>query len=192
MVSLGGVKTGSHEWTFDYRPKEVVRHVITSGVIPDDKSTQFYPTPPEICEYVLSVASIKDGQTMLEPSAGTGAMISEIEGDVKITAIELTKHRCVALESVGKYEVINSDFLKYQTDRKFDRIVMNPPFSEGRAVMHVEHAYSMLSDGGKLVAVVPMGFKTDLKYEKLKQFDNCFHNTGISVMVIKMEKLQWK
>ena len=54
--------------------------------------------------------------------------------------------------------------------------------------MHVEHAYSMLSDGGKMVAVVPMGFKTALKYEKLKQFDNCFHNTGISVMVIKMEK----
>ena len=39
-------------------------------------------------------------------------------------------------------------------DSGYDRIVMNPPFSDGRDIQHVRHAYSLLKPGGRLVALM--------------------------------------
>lgn len=36
----------------------------------------------------------------------------------------------------------------------YDRIVMNPPFSDGRDIQHVQHAYSLLRPGGRIVALM--------------------------------------
>lgn len=55
-----------------------------------------------------------------------------------------------------------TDFLSYTPEGPYDVIVMNPPFSvEGDKlayVTHIEHAWSMLKEGGHLVAVVPPGW----------------------------------
>ena len=40
------------------------------------------------------------------------------------------------------------------TDSGYDRIVMNPPFSDGRDILHVQHAYTLLRPGGRLVALM--------------------------------------
>ncbi|MGE1509742.1 PLxRFG domain-containing protein [Pseudomonas aeruginosa] len=42
-------------------------------------------------------------------------------------------------------------------DSGYDRIVMNPPFSKGRDIQHVQHAYSLLKPGGRLVAIMSEG-----------------------------------
>ncbi len=42
-------------------------------------------------------------------------------------------------------------------DSGYDRIVMNPPFSKGRDIQHVQHAYSLLKAGGRLVAIMGEG-----------------------------------
>lgn len=39
----------------------------------------------------------------------------------------------------------------------YDRILMNPPFSDGRDITHVRHAYSLLKPGGRLVAIMGEG-----------------------------------
>jgi 16S rRNA G1207 methylase RsmC len=39
----------------------------------------------------------------------------------------------------------------------YDRIVMNPPFENGQDIAHVEHAYELLSPGGRLVTVMSEG-----------------------------------
>lgn len=39
----------------------------------------------------------------------------------------------------------------------YDRIIMNPPFSKGRDIQHVQHAYSLLKPGGRLVAIMGEG-----------------------------------
>jgi len=43
---------------------------------------------------------------------------------------------------------------KRGTDSGYDRIIMNPPFSNGRDIAHVQHAYSLLRPGGRLVALM--------------------------------------
>lgn len=39
----------------------------------------------------------------------------------------------------------------------YDRIIMNPPFSKGRDIQHVRHAYELLRPGGRLVAIMGEG-----------------------------------
>ena len=36
----------------------------------------------------------------------------------------------------------------------YDRILMNPPFSDGRDIQHVQHAFGLLKPGGRLVAIM--------------------------------------
>lgn len=36
----------------------------------------------------------------------------------------------------------------------YDRILMNPPFSDGRDIQHVRHAYTLLKPGGRIVALM--------------------------------------
>ena len=45
------------------------------------------------------------------------------------------------------------DFLQFEGGA-FDRIVMNPPFEHGQDVDHVRHAFELLKDGGRLVAIM--------------------------------------
>lgn len=47
----------------------------------------------------------------------------------------------------------------------YDRIVMNPPFSNGQDAEHIHHAYTLLKPGGKLVAIAGEGvfFRNDAK-----------------------------
>lgn len=42
-------------------------------------------------------------------------------------------------------------------DSGYDRIIMNPPFSNGRDIEHVQHAYDLLKPGGRIVAIVGEG-----------------------------------
>jgi len=40
------------------------------------------------------------------------------------------------------------------TQSGYDRIIMNPPFSNGRDIDHVRHAYTLLKPGGRIVAIM--------------------------------------
>ena len=47
-----------------------------------------------------------------------------------------------------------ADFLECNGDLgTFDRIVMNPPFTNGDDIKHIMHALKMLKPGGRLVAI---------------------------------------
>lgn len=52
----------------------------------------------------------------------------------------------------GTLRLVAKDFLSYQTWKKYDAIVMNPPFSEGAA--HLLKAISLMRYGGKIVCLL--------------------------------------
>ncbi len=54
----------------------------------------------------------------------------------------------------------------------YDRIIMNPPFSDRRDAAHVQHAYSLLKPGGRLVAIMGEGvfFGRDKKAEAFRDW----------------------
>lgn len=61
---------------------------------------------------------------------------------------------------------------KSGSDSGYDRIIMNPPFSDRRDAEHVRHAYSMLRPGGRIVAIMGEGvfFGQDKKAQAFRDW----------------------
>jgi len=194
IESIGGVYSGEGgKFKFDYDPDKVLSKIRTSGCVVDNKTHQFYPTPQNVSDYALDQCAIEAHHSVLEPSAGRGDLVVALEDKSRLTCVEFAQLHCEILESRAMGEVIEADFLKTKLQTKFDRIIMNPPFSEGRAIAHIEKAYEYLANGGVLVAIAPSSLKDKqfinaVSIESCKVFDNEFDGTGVSVVVLKIIK----
>lgn len=74
------------------------------------------------------------------------------------------------------FNVVSNDFLEYKTWKKYDAIVMNPPFAEG--AKHLLKAISLMRFGGKIVCLLnketignPYTNERKLLAKKLEEFD---------------------
>lgn len=116
---------------------------------------EHYPTPIAIIDGMLDYAALQPGDLVLEPSAGEGNIagrILEKHPDVRLEVVEYDDILRDILTLKG-YTVVGEDFLQYQPARDYDAIIMNPPFDRGVDIEHVYHAFKMLREGGRLVAI---------------------------------------
>ena len=132
------------------------------------KKFQFYPTPKEVAEYLVELADIKEDETILEPSAwlwNIAEVIREKYTDDKwplysdLILCELDNNKCKELLSKF-FLVYEWDFLNYNPEFKFDKIIANPPFSKSQDVKHILHMYELLREWGKIVSVASSSIKT--------------------------------
>ena len=200
LSSIGGVKLLNGNWSwweFEYDPTRVLAEIISSGCVPDDKSHQFYPTNPELAEYCVQLAGIGPGHTCLEPSAGNGGIADFMPAEQTI-CVEISPLRCQVLDSKG-FRVYEADFLKWSATNGgcFDRIVMNPPFADGRALTHLQAAAMLTKIGSRIVAILPASMRSK---DVLPEEWNCtwseprsgeFSGTSVSVVILTAER-QWK
>ena len=190
LMAIGAVKAGRH-WQFDYDPTEVLDQVVCSGCIPDHKSHQFYPTPESVAALAVELAQIGPEHTCLEPSAGQGGL-ADMMPSTRTICVEISDLHCQILKAKG-YATVQADFLKFTSDNPFDRIVMNPPFSEGRWHAHLQHAASMLAADGRLVAILPASAKGkpvlegfDLQWSAV--MENQFAGTSVDVVILAAQR----
>lgn len=163
----------------------------------------YFPTPKAVVDKMLSAADIKDGDTVLEPSAGQGH-IADLIGVGKVDVVEINGRNREILELKG-HKVVGDDALAI--DKKYDKIVMNPPFERGQDIDHVRHAFdNNLKDGGTLVAIMSEGsfYRSDKKAtgfrewldsvggtsEKLQEgaFKSSDRPTGVSTRMVTITK----
>lgn len=118
----------------------------------------FFPTPEAVADEMVEAAGIEPGMRVLEPSAGWGHIAERIRSaGVEPDVIELSNGRRELLEAKG-FNVVGRDFMEAKAeDGGYDRILMNPPFSDGRDIEHIRHAYSLLKPGGRVVAIMGEG-----------------------------------
>lgn len=124
----------------------------------------YFPTPKPLAEQLVEMADIKPGMSVLEPSAGNGAIADELAKKTdQVTAIEPVSKLRDILNLKGHALSEDRDFLSHKGE--YDRIVMNPPFERGQDMDHVRHAYDLLKPGGRLVAIMGEGsfFRNDSK-----------------------------
>ena len=119
---------------------------------------QFY-TPTEVANEVARMADLMAGYTVLEPSVGTAQLArAAVRYGVfwsSITGVDVDHKRIAELEVEGFKQLICADFLTCKPGaNRFDRVLMNPPFSMGDDLKHVKHALNFLKPGGLLVAIV--------------------------------------
>ncbi|WP_294767175.1 DUF4942 domain-containing protein [uncultured Rhodoferax sp.] len=174
-------------FAFDYHPREVLDQIIASGCIPDQKAHQFYPTPESLARVAVDLADIGESHTVLEPSAGMGGLADLLPKE-RTECVEISALHCKVLESKG-FRTQKADFLGWKAG-SFNRIVMNPPFSEGRWQAHTLHAAGMLRDKGVLVAILPASARKSFTVPGLQcewhgPYDNEFAGTSVSVVILK-------
>lgn len=186
MEFLGGVKQEKGWYQFDYDPREVIANIVCTGCLPDQKAHQYYPTPLNVAAKAIELAQIGDEDECLEPSAGQGGLADFMPKD-RTLCIEISALHCKVLEAKG-HKVQQADFLKIE-GLAYDRIIMNPPFSETRWKLHLEHASTMLRNNGRLVAILPSSVKgKDLlpgwSHEWSRVFENEFSGTSVDVVIL--------
>lgn len=145
-----------------------------------DSSKQFYPTPIELAtKMVNSISDWRYIETILEPSAGTGNIVEVlakkehifygnrfdvdlIEVQPELRAILKEKfsndnyYLLSSEERKRKFDneptIVGDDFLKFDTFKHYDLIIMNPPFNNGAT--HLLKALEMQKNGGTIVCLL--------------------------------------
>lgn len=128
--------------------KEMVRSLVGR------KIPGFFPTPKSLRERILLEAEIEKGMLVCEPQGGKGDIADDIREGYGITpdVAEINYDLRELLKAKG-HNVVASDFLELR-DVAYDRIIMNPPFEDYADVLHIQHAYSLLKPGGRLVSIM--------------------------------------
>lgn len=204
----------------------------------EPSKTEFYPTPEDMVEKMLSYINLGKIHTILEPSAGTGNILREIakskssdykdnfnvdcleidnnlrqilkynfskerENDISSKIEQLTPTRSwdrnihdyvyeeisesqkIELEALrcesrhffkNGIHIVGDDFLAFHTNKKYDLIIMNPPFSNGEK--HLLKAIEMQEKGGQIVCLLnaqtllnPFSNERKALVNKLEQYD---------------------
>jgi len=129
-----------------------------------ENDQQFYPTPSDVAGKLLSGVDWRFVEAILEPSAGRGDLIeyaikrnrnsrgSYSRDDLRdIDCIEIDPNLRALLNGKG-FRVVHDDFLDYHTRKRYDLILMNPPFVEGD--LHLLHAIELCEHGGQIACIL--------------------------------------
>lgn len=101
------------------------------------KVYNFFETPVPLAHWMVQMANLNANTTVLEPSAGRGAIAHQIRNaGVEPDVIELNDDMRRALVS-NSFRVVNHDFM--DQEESYDVIIANPPFSGGRDARHILH-----------------------------------------------------
>ena len=120
---------------------------------------QFYSTPLELAEKLVGYVKLIDHHsTILEPSAGEGALLDALKrhdsyyfNKEYVHCVEINPKRTAILKGNG-YNVIWDDFLTFNPPLSYDVILMNPPFNEGSK--HLLKALSVCAPGGQIACIL--------------------------------------
>ena len=120
----------------------------------------FYATNPKAVNMILNEYNFY-AQNILEPCVGQGHIahvIDEFYNHSKnITAIDIVDR--------GYPNTIVTDFLNYQTEKRYDGIITNPPYSLAKEF--VEKGMELLTDNGQMLMFLKIQF---LEGAKRKDF----------------------
>ncbi|EGM1841668.1 F-type conjugal transfer pilus assembly protein TraB [Escherichia coli] len=135
--------------------------------------SQLFVTPAPVCDRLVMLAEISNRDHILEPSAGTGAILRAIRDTAPgamCDAVEINSGLVRYLrENFNGVRVQCGDFMEWQPVQYYSRVIMNPPFSHGQDIRHILRAFSLLRPGGVLVAVCLNGPR---QQEKLLPFSD--------------------
>ena len=115
-----------------------------------------FPTPENMLLEIVPYFNIEEGMTILEPSAGLGniAEFIQLRWKVAVDCIESNYDARAYLEK-KKFNLVGDDFLQFEAVDRYDRIIMNPPFSHDDWAVHIVHAWRQLKPTGRLISIVP-------------------------------------
>jgi hypothetical protein len=141
---------------FEECPEETIEDILQTGEYTHAKNEyNFFETPEPLARRLIELAGINGG-TVLEPSAGRGAIAKFMQ----CKCIELEDSNRKYLTENG-FNLIGDDFLQFT--QPYDYIIANPPFSKQRDIDHVTHMIELARKRVVSVMSASVLFRTNRK-----------------------------
>jgi len=214
VTSLGGKWVGgkTQAFVFDFDPTPLIQK-LTSGnneTANIKKKLQFFPTPAVVAEDLLSWADISVSDSVLEPSAGQGALVTPIVERLPSIVVDVCEleeiNRGILLSKLSNnINIVGEDFLATNFTKEYDWIIANPPFAKNQDIIHIQHMYSLLKKGGTLLslsspswqigstkkAVAFRKWVEEVGAEVIELNRGCFKESGTNIapLMLKITKL---
>lgn len=149
-------------FTFPFNPERVFSILKEGKRCNLQQEYQFFETPAEVADWLVMLAGgINEADTVLEPSAGCGALIKAIHRacpSVTVECYELMPENREFLYSLDNVIILDEDFTKDSVG-SYTKIIANPPFSGNQDIEHVRIMYKLLEKGGTLAAITSSHWK---------------------------------
>ncbi len=176
LTALGGKwNRGKGGHVFEGDPAAKLAQALDAGEVIDRKKTlQFFRTPPALAWNMAERAGVRRGTKVLEPSAGDARLVMPaLQLGAAVTCVEVDGENFAKLEALAQrmegqmsaWHMPFEDFAAQERRPRFDVVLMNPPFTGGQDMQHIELAWRLLLRGGRLVAICSTGpfFREDRK-----------------------------
>ena len=181
--------------SFDY---SILSKKITKSIDKNIKKKEgIYFTPPKTIDNITQLFNQyynNDIKTVLEPSCGSCEFVTKFDElyNLDFTCIEnnLTIYNNIKHIQKNNISIINTDFITYDNNTKYDLIIGNPPYFvvdkntiskeyynyfEGRPnifIIFIIKSLKLLNKNGYLIFVLPKSFNNSLYYNKTRQYIN--------------------
>jgi adenine-specific DNA-methyltransferase len=161
------------------------------------KNNGIYFTPPTTVSKNIEILEkyMENIKEVLEPSCGSCEYILKLcenYNDINITGIENNEEIFLKIKSLENKNIklYNKDYLKYESDNKYDLIIGNPPYFvikkkdinksyykyfDGRPnifIIFIIKSLNLLNENGILSFVLPKNFLNCLYYNKTRKYIN--------------------
>lgn len=147
---------------FPFNPERVFSILQAGQRYNLQQEYQFFETPPEVADWLVMLAGgIHEDDTVLEPSAGRGALIKAIHRacpSVMVECYELMPENREFLHALDNVILLDEDFTKDSVG-SYTKIIANPPFANNQDIEHVILMYERLEKGGTLAAITSPHWK---------------------------------
>jgi hypothetical protein len=169
LKELGAERPKSTEETEALEISQLKREAVWQK-IPD-----FFPTPQHLLERMMQLAELEPGMRVLEPSAGSGSICLSVRAaGIEPDCFEVSPTLREILTRQG-FNLIGVDFIEVTPKPIYHRIIMNPPFSLGNDIYHIQQAFKWLVPSGRLVSIVSNSytFGSKQKYQHFRSWLRC-------------------
>lgn len=190
---IGGKWKGGKVFGFVFAtdPTDLLEEIANGEKRNLKKEFQFFATPEKLADELVYLADIKQHDTILEPSAGQGAIIKAINKvcDCVPDCFELMDVNTIILNKSGlRFNLIGDGFLKHNS-KTYTKIIANPPFTKNQDIDHLKEMYECLSRGGRLVCITSESWVNGSQKKQI-EFKNWLDE--IEAEVIDIEKGAFK
>jgi hypothetical protein len=160
----------------------------------------YYATAEPLGQKMVEWLDINPGESVMEPSAGHGAIAMWFPEKANATVIEPSYSlfsKLNARAGGGNRKIINDIFENHNVVNKYHGIAMNPPFGSGgkTAIDHVEKAFEHLHNNGRIVAIIPQG-QADKRLDKFLNGEDdkgkLLHPTAHLIASIKLPSIAFE
>lgn len=178
-------------FVFPSDPSELLEQIANGENRNLKKEFQFFATPEKLADELVYLADLKQHDTILEPSAGQGAIIKAINKvcDCVPDCFELMDVNTTILNKSGlRFNFIGDDFFKHN-GKTYSKIIANPPFTKNQDIDHLKEMYECLSRGGRLVCITSESWVNGIQ-KKQVEFKDWLDE--VEAEVIDIEKGSFK